>query len=110
VEAFGNESSLVTINGAISFVFNVKNSFAANYVHVGGGNKGPSVVAKSGIIFSVHSIMPSKVLCSCRVRGRFDVIGAKGNKKSRRQRIVDETLEQDLGLEDVILRLGLHAM
>jgi hypothetical protein len=54
--------------------------------------------------------MPSKVLCSCRVRGRFDVIGAKGNKKSLRQRIVDETLEQDLGLEDVILRLGLHAM
>jgi len=39
--------SFVMIDGAINFVFDAKNLFVANYVHVeGGGNESPSVVAK----------------------------------------------------------------
>lgn len=89
-------------------MLNAKNPFAANYVHVGGeqGSK-----CRCEVRHHIQcDITPSKVLCSYQVRGRFDVIGAKGNKKNLRERIVDETLEEDLGLEDVILRLDLHAM
>ena len=66
MKSFSNKASFVAVDGAISFSFEAKNPFAADYVHVGGSkDKGPSVVVEECIKFSVHGGSPGRVLGSC---------------------------------------------
>jgi hypothetical protein len=99
----------MTIDGFVDFPFEMKNPFATNNVHCGGWrNESLGTILEEGIKLVVHCITPGGVLGRLGVAGGIDLVRAGSGKKRFWKRVANETIQQRLGLEYVVLGLSLH--